>query len=107
MTLPQFSIPQDKLTKYLLVADHRTGGSKARFFLAHGFSLTDPNTLAIALTVHAREHWPGSLVPSAWGERHELIGPMDLADGSQRDVLAIWEVRHGQTTARFVTAYPQ
>ena len=32
---------------------------------------------------------------------------MALPDGTTRDVLAIWEIRHGETTANFITAYPQ
>ena len=105
MTQTRFVIAQDKLTRYLLNVNHHTGGSKARFLLAHGFRPDNPDQLAMALIEHARAHWPGSIVPSAWGERHELIGRMPLPDGNCRDVLTVWEIRTGETAANFVTKH--
>lgn len=106
VTLP-FVIAQDKLASYLLNVSHRRGGSKARFFLSHGFRADDLAPMADALVSHAAAHWPGLIVPSAWGERHLVTGLMPFPDGERRNVLAVWEIRTGATSASFVTAYPK
>ena len=59
MKLPhveQAIIPQQKLTEYLLSPTHRTGRSKAVFFVAFGFTREAWGALADMLRRHAEEH---------------------------------------------------
>ena len=50
-----FLFSHDKIAGYLLNLRHKQGGPKARFFLAFGFSLADPQTLGRAILDHAVE----------------------------------------------------
>ena len=59
MKLPDIqlaTVPERKVTHYLLNPTHPTGGSKASFFLRFGFSATEWRRLAEALLAHAREN---------------------------------------------------
>ena len=56
MKLPnaQFAtVPEQKITRYLLNPAHPAGGSKALFFLRFGFTVADWPRLAEALLQHA------------------------------------------------------
>ena len=50
------TVPEKKITDYLLNPGHPAGGSKAAFFLRFGFSETRWQDLADALLRHAREN---------------------------------------------------
>ena len=47
-------VPKAKLATYLLNPAHPEGGPKARFFLAHGHTRTNPRRLEAALIAHAQ-----------------------------------------------------
>ena len=47
-----FQIDATKITAYLLNPVHVSGGAKARFFIAQGFSTSRPHELADALLSH-------------------------------------------------------
>jgi hypothetical protein len=47
-------VPEDKIRKYLLSTTHRSGKSKAAFFLRFGFNAQDWQQLAVALQRHAK-----------------------------------------------------
>jgi hypothetical protein len=49
------TVPERKVTHYLLNPAHPAGGGKAWFFLRFGFSVADWQKLAEALLRHARE----------------------------------------------------
>ncbi|HEY3914924.1 MAG TPA: hypothetical protein VGN61_10605, partial [Verrucomicrobiae bacterium] len=50
------TVPERKITHYLLNPAHIAGGSKARFFLRFGFTASEWRLLAKALIRHAREN---------------------------------------------------
>ena len=50
------TVPEPKITRYLLNPAHPAGGSKASFFLRFGFTVADWPRLAGALLRHAREN---------------------------------------------------
>jgi len=49
------TVPEEKITRYLLNPAHPAGGSKAVFFLRFGFKIEEWRLLAEALLRHARE----------------------------------------------------
>jgi len=49
-------VERGKITEYLLNAEHRYGGSKARFFARLGFRLAAWETLALALREHGQQY---------------------------------------------------
>ncbi len=59
MKLPQAHaaiVPEQKITHYLLNPAHPAGGSKAAFFLRHGFTRAQWPRLAEALLRHGQEN---------------------------------------------------
>jgi len=50
------SVPERKITRYLLNPAHPAGGSKAAFFLRFGFNVTRWRQLAALLLEHACEN---------------------------------------------------
>jgi hypothetical protein len=50
------TVPERKVTHYLLNPAHPAGGSKASFFLRFGFTVADWQRLAEALIRHASEN---------------------------------------------------
>ena len=59
MKLPSYEeavVPKEKITLYLLNAQHPKGGGKAIFFMRFGFSSERWEQLANALLTHAQMH---------------------------------------------------
>lgn len=103
-------IAGSKLVDYLLDLGHPGGGSKARFFIARGFSRDDPETLARALNDHLASDDTTRTIAAAPDGRPEkrmvAVGPLGCPDGSVAHIKAIWQFEEGSDTATFVTAYP-
>lgn len=95
-----------KTTGYLLNADHPDGGSKAVFFIQHGFSPVRPEELIAALLAHAMTADVVTSANTVHGTKYVLRGMLQARDGRTPWVQAIWIVNAGQDTPRFVTAYP-
>jgi hypothetical protein len=104
----QFAIvPEQKLTLYLLNPAHPAGGSKARFFLLFGFTLTDWRPMAEALLRHGRENSVTAMVQTPHGIRYVVDGPLVAPDGSRLNIrTASYIDLHGDGRPRFVTAHP-
>ena len=103
----QLTIEQDKIVLYLLNPSHPDGWSKAQFFLAHGFSVDEPEILAAAFFDHASHGWPGLVSHFQFGQKHTIVDIMPLPDGTSRKMKVIWQMEHGADVASLVTAYPQ
>ena len=90
---------------YLLNPQHPEGSSKARFFMALGFSPQAPEALEAALLLHAEEAEEVSRQPGYRGQGLVLVlrGPLR---GPRREVFlqSVWYLE-GEV-ARLVTAYP-
>ncbi len=95
-----------KVVRYLLNPNHRSGKSKARFFLSHGFTAEHWTKLAEALRYHAGENEIAKREQTPLGERFVVEGPMQLPDGVVALVRAIWFVETGERIPRLATAYP-
>jgi hypothetical protein len=70
------SLPQEKITDYLLSPSHRDGRHKAAFFTAFGFTLENWQQLATALLHHANEHEVAREENSPFGKRYVIEGIM-------------------------------
>lgn len=109
MKLPnvkRVEIPKEKITGYLLSVTHRDGRHKAAFFMAHGFSVEDWETLAKALRRHAAENEVAKTEQTPFGTRYVVEGPFQTPDGRNPMVRVVWFVERGATTPRLATAYP-
>lgn len=105
-----FLVSEDKLTRYLLDLDHPQGGSKAKFFLARGFTRDAWNDLAQALCAHVGSPLGKGIVadhPVLKEEKRFVVeGPLVCPDGTAPRVKAVWKFHEGSDTAVLVTAYP-
>ncbi len=108
-TIPNISdaiIAPEKLSDYLLDINHPDGGPKARFFLRFGFSPDRPDILAAALVGHAAGlEATISQRPNALN--YVVTGPISTPDGRAPRIRTVWQVRDGESTPRFVTAFPR
>ena len=109
MKLPnveQATVPERKVTHYLLNPAHPTGGSKAVFFLRFGFSAAEWQRLAWALRQHAMENEVVEEEETKHGRRLAVDGPLTAPDGTALNVRAAWFIDRGSVAPRFVTAHP-
>jgi hypothetical protein len=100
------TVPERKVTQYLLNPAHPAGGSKASFFLRFGFRATDWRRLAEALLQHARDNEVVETEPTAHGIRYVVEGSMITPDGTSLNVRTAWYISPDSDAPRFVTAHP-
>ena len=109
MKLPNLedaSVPEAKITRYLLSITHPYGRHKANFFQRFGFSSEAWEVLAIAIREHAAAHEIAVTAATAFGTRYTVEGVLDTPDGRRPMVRAVWFIEGNEETPRFVTAYP-
>lgn len=100
------SVPERKVTLYLLNPAHPAGGSKAVFFIRFGFTAAEWRRLAEALLQHARENEVVATEETRHGTRYVVDGPLRAPDGTNLNVRCAWFIDSGADTPRFVTAHP-
>jgi hypothetical protein len=100
------TVDPKKLEGYLLSSTHPIGRPKAQFFLAVGFSETEVVILERALLEVARTGEVAETTSSAHGVKYTVDGLVSTPSGRQVKLRTIWIVHAGDTSPRFVTAYP-
>lgn len=100
------SVPEAKVTRYLLNPAHPAGGSKAVFFLRFGFRADRWRQLAEALLRHAKENEVVRTEQTRHGTRYAVDGPLAAPDGTVLNVRSAWYIDPGGDRPRFVTAHP-
>ena len=104
--VPLASIDQRKITDYLLARSHPAGRAKAAFFHRFGFTAAAWPMLRDALLAHAQSAPVVATAETLFGKKYILEGPLVAADGRRPRVRAVWFIANGETTPKFVTAYP-
>jgi hypothetical protein len=99
-------VDREKVTGYLLCTSHSDGANKAAFFSRYGFTAGAWEVLAEALQDHGRSHPVCGSVPSAYGTRYSVDGPLKSPDGRNPKVRTVWIAERGSETPRLITAYP-
>jgi hypothetical protein len=99
--LAQAVIEEPKITRYLLL-----NPSKAGFFLAFGFTVPRWDILRDALLSHVATHEVTRQAPAADGMKYVIEGALVTPDGRNPGVRAVWFIRAGETTPRFVSSDP-
>ena len=100
------TVPERKITQYLLNPAHPAGGSKASFFLRFGFTVADWQRLAESLVQHARANEVIEMESTRHGARYAVDGPLTAPDGTILNVRSAWYIDPGSDAPRFVTAHP-
>ncbi len=100
-------VAERKITKYLLDVENENGKSKARFFLAFGFTIEEWPIMAQALKQHAAAHEVTStVVRETFGTNYVVEGPLMTPDGRNPQVRVIWAIDRDETIPRLISAYP-
>jgi hypothetical protein len=108
MTVPNAEnavVPTHKLTTYLLALTHPVGGSKARFFRAHGFGDHNAGLLADGLRSIATGV-VSSARPSPFGTKYVVAGELPTPRGTVVQIETVWIIEPPINCPRLVTAYP-
>ena len=100
------TVPERKVTHYLLNPAHPAGGSKASFFLRFGFTVADWQRLAEALIRHASENEVVEMKETSHGWRYVVDGPLTAPDRTNLNVRTASYINPGGDAPRFVTAHP-
>lgn len=101
------SVPEAKITRYLLNLESENGRSKARFFLAFGFTIEAWQIMAEALKQHAAAHEvTATVVRETFGVNYVVEGTLNTPDGRNPEVRVIWAIDEGDDVPRLVSAYP-
>ena len=99
-------VEQDKITGYLLNADHRYGASKARYFAGLGFRRDAWEVLAAALREHGERNEVVRVKSTGYGPRYEVDGRLRVPADRRSYVRTIWQIDEGQAVPRLITAHP-
>ena len=99
-------VEREKITEYLLNAEHRFGASKARFFAEFGFEVEAWELLAESLRQHGRRYEVSRTRLTLWGPRYEVDGELNTPDGRTPRIRTVWQLDDGQIAPRLITAYP-
>ena len=78
MKLPNYDqaiVPEFKITKYLLSTTHEDGKSKEIFFTSFGFSVSEWETMANSLCLHAASHEVSQIKEATFGTKY-IIEPI-------------------------------
>jgi hypothetical protein len=99
-------IESAKVREYLLSAEHPVGRFKARFFTGLGYSQNEWPRLRsdIQAIIASEDAIPG--VSSDFGQKYEVRGTLLGPSGRSAKAVTVWIVLAGETTPRFVTAFP-
>jgi hypothetical protein len=100
------TVPQKKITHYLLDVEHESGRGKALFFIHFGFSVEQWQQLAIMLIDHAHQHEVVKQETTHFGVRYVIDGPLQTPVQRNASVRSVWFVPNDEQNPRFVTAYP-
>ena len=109
MELPnaeQAYVEREKLTEYILNANHRYGAHKAKFFAEFGFRAAAWPVLAQALRDHGKRRRVVNVRRTAFGSRYEVDGLLETPTGQQPRIRTVWQIDLGEDAPRLITAYP-
>ncbi len=104
--LPPAVVADVKIAGYLLNPAHGEGGSKARFFIACGFSPDEPGPFIEALLRHGEADNLVRTTRSGFGVKYVCEGPLEAPRRVIRRVRSVWQRKPGDVWRFLVTAYP-
>lgn len=100
-------MPRRKIVNYLLDLSSENGKSKARFFLAFGFTIEAWELMAQALKQHASDNEVIKVEERPpFGVHYVIEGVLQTPDSRNPSVRVIWIIDDGDDTPRLLSAYP-
>ncbi len=97
-------VEERRIRDSLLNQQHATGGPKARFFLAHGFTPDAWFVLQGALIIQAHANTVTRSVEAAWGTRHTVECHCPAPDGRNPCIRTVRQM--ADDAPRRLTAIP-
>ena len=94
------TVPERKITDYLLNPAHPAGGGKAVFFLRFGYAASQWRILAADLLPHAWENDVAAMEGVPYGKRYVVDGLMTAPDGTRLDIRSAWFILNGKMNRR-------
>jgi hypothetical protein len=102
----QAYIEREKLTQYLLNFDHSDGASKAAFYEAMGFNLSNVDELEVELLRLIDENEINSVSENQHGTKYVVIGTFYGKEERTRLLKTVWLIENTKQYPRLITAYP-
>lgn len=93
-----------RVRDYLLNSTHESGGPKAKFFMACGFTADSADLLRASLILHGRTNRIARRVNTAWGVRYTVVCHCETPDGRNPCIRTVWQMENG--IPRLLTAMP-
>jgi hypothetical protein len=109
MTFPncENSIVQaSKISEYLLNLQHTVGQHKAKFFMAFGFELSNPNSFSNALIEQGQTQTLTVTKATQFGTIFSVDCHIQSPDGRNPCIRTVWELRTNSKEPRLITAFP-
>lgn len=105
MRIPEDAvIPDDKITRYLLV--QRARNDKSKFLMQAGFTYENPEALRAAIQLLARTMEAVEDRNNEYGTFYQVAGELVGANGVNLSVVTIWLQRQIDGKFQFVTLKP-
>ncbi|MBI3923675.1 MAG: hypothetical protein HY318_19805 [Armatimonadetes bacterium] len=99
-------IAPEKLTEYLLNADHRRGGSKAQLLSEFGYHPANWHRLVYDLREFHLSAEVELVRETLYGTRYEIRAPLLTPVGRWLTLRTIWQIDEGTDTPRMITLFP-
>ncbi|MBW4550015.1 MAG: hypothetical protein KME35_02680 [Aphanocapsa sp. GSE-SYN-MK-11-07L] len=99
-------VEEQKIRQYLLDLSHEDGKSKAKFFLARGFTVEHWQALAQALCQHGIENQIAKTLKTPFGQKFIIECHLATPDRQNPCIRTVWIIEDGNTIPRLSTAYP-
>ncbi len=109
MRLPEAdaaTIDSAKVRDYLLSESHPVGRFKASFLSSLGYEPAHWELLRDDLRALAREETATPGLRTSYGQKYEVRGTLSGPNGRSAAVVTVWIILHGESSPRFVTAFP-
>jgi hypothetical protein len=97
-------IPDDKITRYLLV--QKTRNDKSKFLAQAGFTLDNPESLKLAIYLLVTVGNAIEDGENEYGTYYQVVGKLSGVNGVTLTVITIWIYRQAQGKYYFVTLKP-
>lgn len=101
---PNAVIPDDKLTRYLLV--RRPRGDKSAWLISGGYSIESPEILAADIRAQLQTLDAQPAGSDKFGDYYETCGPLQGPSGKVLRARAIWMTEHLSGETRLITLIP-
>ena len=99
-------VPREKIVDYLLSPIHPIGRFKAAFFRALGYSDTQPEEFETAIK-QLLDNPAEEERATNYGKKYVVRGRITGPNGTSATINTVWIILRGNSTPRFVTAYPE